>query len=593
MKRKKTPAVTKPTKTSKAASRGCTLLTPSAVRECIWQAINAEYKTQVNDATSLGDPSGLGLDETEIRDNLYEVIKNAVEAKGCQLTQFAPDDLLGCKTVGDIVKRVGKDLLSNTTPAVSKATEINKATSSGCTLLTKRDVRKCIWQAINEEYDAQVDDATSLRDRSGLGLDEIEIRDNLYEVIKNAVEAKGCHLTKFTPSALLACQTVGDIVGRVAEDLLAKTKPGRSKTAKQIGKLALLLFTAFMLEIPFAPTAQALTDAERQQAITQNTADLKRAADAGDLEAASAALEALKMLKPAPQPPANGNQGTAENPALRKFDDAFTTLSKWGLSLSRSPDAGDEGKGAHVGFIDDRHAGSDTAFDAEFYLQWDMLRLFTAPPLYLGPLRVDAFGPSVQGKLTSTDNTAADAWRFRLEGQSYLRFENSIGGVLKGVDFNYAVKDESDRDFHLNRISAELWLTPLAHQWCIGQWSGGINNAVQFRWRPYAGIDAGGTATDASAAGERDSAVWLMPKCKVELALNFIRAGLGVKDVVLSAEDRLVYLTGPDEAHNYLKTDLSLQLTDSMGFAFEYSVGEDSPKFQREDLLTGSLTVKF
>jgi len=227
-------------------------------------------------------------------------------------------------------------------------------------------------------------------------------------------------------------------------------------------------------------------------------------------------------------------------------------------------------------------------------LQWNMLRLCKDPTLNLGVLRVDEFGPSVQGKLTSTDNTAADAWRFRLESQSYLRFDPSIGDTLDGLYCNFAAKDESDRDFHLNRISAELWLTPLVSGFALGRWSGGTKNAVQFRWRPYVGIDAGGTITDTTAAGERDSALWLMPKCKVELALNFIKDILGLKEVVLlSAEDRLVYLTGQDEAHNYLKTDLSFQLTKSVGFAFEYSVGEDSPKFQREDLLTGSLTVKF
>ena len=116
---------------------------------------------------------------------------------------------------------------------------------------------------------------------------------------------------------------------------------------------------------------------------------------------------------------------------------------------------------------------------------------------------------------------------------------------------------------------------------------------MQVRWRPYAGLDAGGTATDATVAGEQDSAVWLMTKGKFEVRLNFMKKILGWKEFVLSAEDRLVYLTRQDTTHNYLKADLSILLSDSLGFAFEYSVGEDSPKFQREDLVTGSLTVKF
>jgi hypothetical protein len=91
----------------------CTLLTKKAVQKCIWKALKDEYKLEVDDDTSLRDRSALALDDEEIRTNTYEVIRDAVIAKGCALTTFGPDELVGCTTVGDIVTAVTDDILSN------------------------------------------------------------------------------------------------------------------------------------------------------------------------------------------------------------------------------------------------------------------------------------------------------------------------------------------------------------------------------------------------------------------------------------------------------------------------------------------------
>jgi hypothetical protein len=91
----------------------CNLLTRPAVQKCIWKALKDEYKTSVDDGTSLREQSGLGADDEEIRTNMYDVVNNAVEAEGCRLTAFGAHDLVGCTTVGDIVTGVLNDILSH------------------------------------------------------------------------------------------------------------------------------------------------------------------------------------------------------------------------------------------------------------------------------------------------------------------------------------------------------------------------------------------------------------------------------------------------------------------------------------------------
>jgi hypothetical protein len=200
-------------------------------------------------------------------------------------------------------------------------------------------------------------------------------------------------------------------------------------------KTTVSLLTALLVEVLFSCNASALTDAERQQAILQNTADLKRAVDAGDFDGATVALDALKKLKASEAAAAAGSD-TGDAPAPKKVDDVFRALHEWGLSLTLAPDA-DEGKGAHFGFTNDRRARTDTVWDAEFYLKWDLLTLFMTkenrgPVLDLGALRVDSLALSAQGKITSADNTSTDAWRFRFETESYLRIDRSKEGTLPG-----------------------------------------------------------------------------------------------------------------------------------------------------------------
>jgi hypothetical protein len=92
-----------------------------------------------------------------------------------------------------------------------------------CTLLTRKAVQKCLWKALNDEYEPEspVDDETSLREQSGLGADDEEIGANMYDVVNDAVKAEGCRLTAFGPHDLVGCTTVGDIVTGVLKDIMS------------------------------------------------------------------------------------------------------------------------------------------------------------------------------------------------------------------------------------------------------------------------------------------------------------------------------------------------------------------------------------
>src|SRR5204863_3931065 len=94
--------------------------------------------------------------------------------------------------------------------------------------------------------------------------------------------------------------------------------------------------------------------------------------------------------------------------------DLFKTLSDAGFSLSKGPDNGDDKKGATFAFSQDREANAAPVFNANFYLKWQKhlpYEIFDSKTFSLS----DAPAVSVQGKITSADNTATDAWRFRLE----------------------------------------------------------------------------------------------------------------------------------------------------------------------------------
>lgn len=315
-----------------------------------------------------------------------------------------------------------------------------------------------------------------------------------------------------------------------------------------------------------------------------------RKKDVDGIRAAADTLAALKKSKKAPAAATGEAKPGAAAEAKPEHVDLFKRLSDLGFSLSKGPDNGDDKKGATFAFSQDREANAAPVFNANFYLKWQKHLPYTvldSKTLWL----TDAPAISVQGKITSANNTATDAWRFRLEND-LTGYNKSKDRLFDGFWATLSFKDESDRNFNVNRLSGEFWFTPNSKKLLIGKYSGKPEDPVQIRWRPYGGLDAGGTL-EGSPPNIDNSALWLMAKGRVELRLNFIQKALKLNDVTIYFEDRYVYTEGEERSHNYLTTGIDFEFNDNIGLTFDYTNGEDSPKFVPEEMFKGGLAVKF
>jgi hypothetical protein len=269
--------------------------------------------------------------------------------------------------------------------------------------------------------------------------------------------------------------------------------------------------------------------------------------------------------------------------------DMFESLQKAGFSLSRGPDNGDEKKGASFAFTQDRAAGFAPVFTADFYLKWEKEVLEEIDTIS----RFDFLAISVQGKLSSKDSSSTDAWRFRLENNFFTQ-DRSKTSLVDGFVANLSLKDESDRDFNIDRVSGELWLTANKRNWWVGKYSGTPDSKfAQVRWRPYVGLDAGGNVSNTTGQQIDNSNLWLMARGRLDIRLNFLINALKFQDVVAYFDDKYVYLAENGQSHDYLTTGIDFEFNDNVGFTLDYTNGEDSPKFKREEILKGGLTVKF
>ena len=358
------------------------------------------------------------------------------------------------------------------------------------------------------------------------------------------------------------------------------------------------IFCLLVATLAFAQAPNSGSVAYDDAAIKENIKDLHDAEARGDWDAVSKIAADLKRLTQARKRAVAGPKPLNHNDKSNPIDRVFKTWQDYGFSLSKSPDADGATKGAEIGFTNDRHAGTPTSYNAQFYLRWDLMEgplkgIYTPPDAKNGGLYLNSLALSAQGKVDSTDNSTADAWRFRFETNMYEEFNPRDDAAVNGILSILSAIDESNRDFNINRVGVEWWLTPMAQNLCVGRYSGTPDDWVRVRWRPYIGLDAGGTTTDTLHAFSQQSSLWLMAKGKVDISLNGLQHALKLQGVILSAEDRVVYLAETDTTHNYFVGSLNVDFTDSLGFALDYTVGEDSPAFTREDVMTGNLTVKF
>lgn len=337
-------------------------------------------------------------------------------------------------------------------------------------------------------------------------------------------------------------------------------------------------FAFCFLFLPLSSLAQGSSPSFRERAEADLRLELKEAIRTENWALVKEDADALEKLA----------KSKVEESKPKKIG-TIQALRNAGLSLSRGPDNGDDKKGAIFAFTQDHAPGASTEFTGDFYLKWKKEVLEKIDTLS----EFDFLAVSAQGKLSSKESSETDAWRFRLENEFFTQ-NRSADRLFDGFVARLSLKEESDRDFKLDRLSGELWLTANKRDWFIGQYSGTPDSRfIQLRWRPYVGVDVGGNISNSIEEQGSNSNLWLMTRGKLDIRLNFLLNILPLQDLVAYLDDKYVYLAGEDIGNNYLNAGIDLEWDDNVGFALEYTNGKDSPKFVHEEIFKGGFTIKF
>jgi hypothetical protein len=300
----------------------------------------------------------------------------------------------------------------------------------------------------------------------------------------------------------------------------------------------------------------------------------------------------------------------------------FTGLSSIGLSLSKSSTSKeDEALPAEFGFNDNMN--KSTEYHADFFLKW--LSPFTVPSegnTLLTPIA------SVEGHVSSADDSKTDAWSFRagLEldtpffGPS-LTHANPVTGHVIGAPQNWLhidanAKYETDRKFKAKQMEVELEITPDIPSLFISQTAYHYRvdrehsaqplspddlkrnePPVDFRWRPFLDLDAGsaiGNSNDSQSL-ERGTIFRIRPRAHADFWLNFVSHALQFHSTRVYGDYEYAYLpfVDGDRHHHLFETGAVFGFTKNVGFNLSYKVGGQSPTFQNERTLSGAVSVGF
>jgi hypothetical protein len=328
---------------------------------------------------------------------------------------------------------------------------------------------------------------------------------------------------------------------------------------------------------------------------------LRREAEAkislGDYSGAEVLLARLKSIKTGPAEPA-----PALSPPLEpktKTITFFDWMTNSGFVLQRAAGKPGEGDPAEFAFLRDFQSGV-TTYTADFFLGYSPNRVrdsetnkLTQPSYHpfglASDLTIDA---SVEAKLTSDQTAAAsDAWRFRLGGTLDT---SSLGGFFDSTYTTVALKSESNQHFDASRLSAEIWFTPTKSSLAIGRYQPqpAPDYPILFRWRPYLGVDLGGTVSSAKAL-QQMSDQRLMFRATGTVLFPFLAKSLRLHEISLFADNYVYYLVENETGHDYVTAGLNLMFNDNVGFKLTVKVGADAPQFKYEETLGGALSLKF
>jgi hypothetical protein len=311
--------------------------------------------------------------------------------------------------------------------------------------------------------------------------------------------------------------------------------------------------------------------------VSRGTTQVQPPAQPGDLKSAPASGPSTFYL---PSLPTDTNVSNPDSSLLER-------LAARGWTLQRAVAGKDATEGASLGFVATAHEA--TVFTADFALIYE-------PVLRRSCTRVCVSSQySVEGKLSSDDATSENAWRFR--GRWVV--DRGSGAALRGVTLFAGAKLEANRDFTTKKAMVEAVLTPTDRRLAIGFLRPAVVEdslaTFRFRWRPFLGIDAGGTLSGGSDDNEEDVIARVVPRVRAELFLDGLSRVLALENIVVHADNtlHLLPLENRRQARNLLVSGLDLQFNKFVGFGLEYTNGEAAPEFERTHTLTGAFTVRF
>jgi hypothetical protein len=218
----------------------------------------------------------------------------------------------------------------------------------------------------------------------------------------------------------------------------------------------------------------------------------------------------------------------------------------------------------------------------------------------VGPFDL-SFRTSVEGKLTSDESEAEDAWRFRAS----LIGDTSQIGPIDSTYTSVSLKYESDQDFDTQKFIAEMVFTPTIRKLALGKaWppaeldpSGRVKRypPFQFLWRPFLGLDVGHTLDKGQSAETEETILRFLVRGRAQLLLNLVAQALGLQETSIFLDNTFYHLPleGRDDTHNFLVAGIEFLVTENVGIGLTYKAGEEAPNFEQIKTFGGTIGIRF
>jgi hypothetical protein len=284
--------------------------------------------------------------------------------------------------------------------------------------------------------------------------------------------------------------------------------------------------------------------------------------------------------------------------------DPFAPLTKRHFTLQRTVNSKDLTEGAQFSFLKDFRG--KTVFSTDFAFFWDSpTHKFADKKGFLW------FRPAVEGRLTSDDSTAEDAWRFsgsavvdynfiKLDTDEHNRFASgtNLDAPRRFIDslyFELGANVESDQGFDTKKLASRVFFSPSSRKLAIGSATGDIDSRIQFVWRPSVEFNYGHTFAAGNSRETGKTIVRLVPKFRMTFFTRSLSRILKIANSDFFIDNTFYYLPKDKfkTRHNFFTSGFEVFVIKNFGLGLTYKNGESAPKFRPVNSFGGTLTVRF